>query len=178
MPATLTLDWHQLIWFLEGAARGSHLRWSVYEDMVNRVYPQLDEQERENFYAIAKRNLLEDMRQYKDAGLQHFEQMLARFNPAAQYRVTLKRARELKQVVLAYLWQGDYYVDWRRRCVPEFIKTIEPLPYAKCHNTSCAAREKCLRFTTRKEGAPIFQNPAVWICDKCDFIIEPDPSVP
>lgn len=70
--------------------------------------------------------------------------------------------------------QGNGKHRHTNQCYGEYGKD----PYAKCHNTSCAAREKCLRFTTRKEGDPIFPNPAVWICDKCDFIIEPDPIVP
>ena len=170
MPATLTLDWHQLIWFLEGAARGSHLRWGVYEDMVNLVWPQLEEQERENFYAIARRNLLEDMERYPDGGLPRFRQMLARFDPAHQYKITLKDGRKPGQVVRAYLWERKYYVDWQRYCPIEFIKSFEQLPYTKCCNTCCAAKDQCLRFTTRKDGDPTFEKPKVWICDKCDFI--------
>jgi len=36
---------------------GSHLRWSVYEDMVNKVWPQCSEQERRNLWLIMRRDL-------------------------------------------------------------------------------------------------------------------------
>lgn len=173
MSATLNLDWHNLVWYIEGAARGSHLRWEVYEDMVNKVFPQLNEQERDNIYHIAKRNLLEQMREHQDAGLQHFEKMLARFNPANQYKVKLKRGREKAETVQAYLWQGNYFVDWSHHCAPEYIKSIEPIPFTKCKNNRCKSRDICLRFTERKEGDKLFhENPEVWTCNKCDFIIE------
>ena len=36
---------------------GSHLRWNVYEDMVNKVWPQCSEQERRNIWLIMRRDL-------------------------------------------------------------------------------------------------------------------------
>jgi hypothetical protein len=54
---TLTLDWHEVLWFLAGAMSGSHLRWSAYEDMVNRVWPQCTEQERRSIFLIMRRDL-------------------------------------------------------------------------------------------------------------------------
>lgn len=54
---TLTLDWHEVLWFLSGAMSGSHLRWSAYEDMVNRVWPQCTEQERRSIFFVMRRDL-------------------------------------------------------------------------------------------------------------------------
>ena len=54
---TLTLDWHEVLWFLAGAMQGSHLRWSAYEDMVNRVWPQCTEQERRSIFFVMRRDL-------------------------------------------------------------------------------------------------------------------------
>ena len=54
---TLTLDWHEILWWLSGAMSGSHLRWSAYEDMVNRVWPQCTEQERRCIFLIMRRDL-------------------------------------------------------------------------------------------------------------------------
>ena len=42
---------------MQGGMAGSHLRWSVYEDMVNRVWPQCSEQERRNLWLIMRRDL-------------------------------------------------------------------------------------------------------------------------
>jgi len=54
---TLTLDWHEILWWLSGAMSGSHLRWSTYEDMVNRVWPQCTEQERRSIFFVMRRDL-------------------------------------------------------------------------------------------------------------------------
>ena len=54
---TLNLDWHEVLWWMQGGMSGSHLRWSVYEDMVNRVWPQCSEQERRNLWLIMRRDL-------------------------------------------------------------------------------------------------------------------------
>ena len=54
---TLTLDWREVLWWMQGGMAGSHLRWSVYEDMVNKVLPQCSEQERRNIWFIMRRDL-------------------------------------------------------------------------------------------------------------------------
>lgn len=53
----LSLDWREVLWWMQGGMAGSHLRWSVYEDMVNRVWPQATEQERRNMFLIMRRDL-------------------------------------------------------------------------------------------------------------------------
>ena len=54
---TLTLDWREVLWWMLGGMAGSHLRWSVYEDMVNKVWPQCSEQERRNLWFVMRRDL-------------------------------------------------------------------------------------------------------------------------
>ena len=54
---TLNLDWHEVLWWMQGGMAGSHLRWNVYEDMVNKVWPQCSEQERRNLWLIMRRDL-------------------------------------------------------------------------------------------------------------------------
>lgn len=54
---TLNLDWHEVLWWMQGGMAGSHLRWGVYEDMVNKVWPQCSEQERRNLWLIMRRDL-------------------------------------------------------------------------------------------------------------------------
>ena len=54
---TLNLDWREVLWWMQGGMTGSHLRWSVYEDMVNKVWPQCSEQERRNIWLIMRRDL-------------------------------------------------------------------------------------------------------------------------
>ena len=54
---TLTLDWREVLWWMRGGMSGSHNCWSVYEDMVNNVWPQCSEQERRNLWYIMRRDL-------------------------------------------------------------------------------------------------------------------------
>ena len=54
---TLNLDWNEVLWWMQGGMAGSHLRWNVYEDMVNKVWPQCSEQERRNLWLIMRRDL-------------------------------------------------------------------------------------------------------------------------
>ena len=53
----LTLDWREVLWWMQGGMSGSHNCWSVYEDMVNKVWPQCSEQERRNIWFIMRRDL-------------------------------------------------------------------------------------------------------------------------
>ena len=110
---TLNLDWREVLWWMQGGMAGSHLRWNVYEDMVNRVWPQADEQERRNMWLIMRRDLGMYWRPDGWNGYEHmqekgdgpwrievmdktppdwrmFRQVLARFNPDNQYRVEIK----------------------------------------------------------------------------------------
>ena len=109
---TLHLDWREVLWWLEGGMAGSHIRWSVYEDMVNRVWTECSEQERRNIFMIMRRDLGHYWRPdgwngYKDMDAtdegdwkpeseihdqtpwMYFRQVLARFNPDNQYAVTM-----------------------------------------------------------------------------------------
>ena len=54
---TLSLDWREVLWWMQGGMSGSNVRWSVYKDMVNRVWPACSEQERRNMWLIMRRDL-------------------------------------------------------------------------------------------------------------------------
>lgn len=118
---TLHLDWREVLWYLQGGMAGSHLRWNVYEDMVNKVWPQCSEQERRNIFTIMRRDLgyhwrPSDWNGYKDMTATdegewrdeiydkepwfEFRQVLARFNPDNQYAITtpVHNAEELHSV--------------------------------------------------------------------------------
>ena len=54
---TLHLDWHEVLWYFSGGMSGSHLRWGVYQDMVNCVWKQCSELERRCIWFIMRRDL-------------------------------------------------------------------------------------------------------------------------
>ena len=54
---TLTLDYRETLWYFQGGMCGSHVRWDVYRDMVNRVWPQCTEQERRVLHYLMRRDL-------------------------------------------------------------------------------------------------------------------------
>ena len=109
---TLTLDWREVLWWMQGGMAGSHIRWSVYEDMVNRVWPQCDEQTRRNLHYVMRRDLGYYWRPAGWSGYKlpatgegewkpeaeihdrtpwlYFRQVLARFDPDQQWAVTLR----------------------------------------------------------------------------------------
>lgn len=109
---TLVLDWREVIWWMQGGMSGSHIRWSVYEDMVNKVWPQCDEQTRRNMHYIMRRDLGRLWRPTGWSGYKlpvtgdgewrpeeeindttawlRFRHVLARFDPDNQWAVTLR----------------------------------------------------------------------------------------
>lgn len=128
----LQLDWREVLWWMEGGMAGSHLRWSVYEDMVNKVWPQCSEQERRNIFLIMRRDLCKYWRPDEWNGLdfnstgegawrddiydttpwEYFRHVLARFDPDNQYAVTMRmhNQKELYGVV-KYRHMG-HLIDW------------------------------------------------------------------
>lgn len=107
---TLNLDWREVLWWLKGGMTGSHNCWDVYEDMVDRVWPQCSEQDRRNMFLIMRRYLGSYWRPEGWQGLnydkpgegpwredifdrtpwEYFRKVLARFDPDNQYEVTMK----------------------------------------------------------------------------------------
>ena len=170
MSATLTLDRFQLMWLCEGAMGKSHLRWDIYPMMVNDVYPQLSDGEREAIFTYIKRDESWKFRDdYDKTAKEYFLKMLARYNPANQYTITLKDGRK-KVKVDAYLWDGKYFVGWQRYCAQENIIKVEQRPFKKCTNHLCYAKDICLRYPY-KDGDMMFSDGSQFACEKCDFII-------
>lgn len=175
MAATITLNWQEVLWYLQGGMSGSHLRWSIYEDMVNKIYPQLTSNERECIFAYAKRDLSwhfnGENSHLDETPRKMFLQMLARYNPANQFQIILKKGREKRQIVDAYLWDDLYYIDWSRYCAEEYIKSVQQTPYSKCTNKMCVAKDVCLRYTTYEQGDTLMDNNRDFYCDRCDMVI-------
>lgn len=109
---TLTLDWREVLWWMRGGMTGSHTCWGVYEDMVNKVWPQCDEQTRRNMHYIMRRDLgywwrptgwsgyklpttgegewLPENEIHDTTPWLRFRHVLARFDPGNQWAVTLR----------------------------------------------------------------------------------------
>lgn len=125
MSAKLTLDKFELIWYLQGAMSGSHLRWGIYEDFVNLVYPQLNDDERKFIHYIATRDCYWHFEgKFVDKTPHaYFKQMLACFNPDNRYIVEYEYEGE-KGSKETYLWDGEYYIDWSKRVNKDYITKI------------------------------------------------------
>lgn len=143
---TLSLDWREVLWWMQGGMSGSHIRWSVYEDMVNKVWPQCDEQTRRNMHYVMRRDLGDYWRPDGWSGYKHpttgegewkpeeeicdrtpwlyFRQVLARFDPDNQWAVTIR------------IPDSDE-LDWHLRLTPQAsIISLPKFPRtAKKYNT-------------------------------------------
>jgi carboxylesterase type B len=100
MAATLRLDKFSLMYLIEGAVGNSQLRWDIYPKMVNDVWPQLTESEREFIFTYVKRDdswyFNTEMQHVDETAKEYYLQMLARYNPANQWVVTMRKGREKK----------------------------------------------------------------------------------
>ena len=166
---TLNLDWREVLWWMQGGMAGSHLRWSVYEDMVNKVWPQCSEQVRRNIHYVMERDFGTYWRNsdgewkpeseiFDKTPWMYFRQVLARFDPENQYAVTMRYpdCNTLERIlqttpkasiistpkpskvrvypmplqpfiIRGYKWQGEYYIDWSRRCDESRVTNVERL---------------------------------------------------
>lgn len=171
MSAILNLDRFQLLWLCEGAIGKSHLRWDIYPMMVNDVFPQLSDGEREAIFTYVKRDESWKFKDdYDKTAKEYYLKMLARYNPANQFVVTLKDGRKKQVIDNAYLWDGKYFVGWQRYCTPENIIKVEQKPFKKCVNHMCYAKNICLRHYTYKGGDELLDNEQRYV-NKCDLVI-------
>lgn len=151
---TLTLDWREVLWWMQGGMSGSHIRWSVYEDMVNKVWPQCDEQTRRNMHYVMRRDLgyywrpdgwsgyklpatgegeWQPENEIKDTTpWMYFRQVLARFDPDNQWAVTMRvtdsesLARDLNFTPKASIISCPTLITAKDR-VPQFDLDSAPL---------------------------------------------------
>ena len=124
----LELEWREVLWWMQGGMSSS--QWSVYEDMVNRVWPQCSEQDRRNIWLIMRRDLGSWWRpdgwsgfslhnahgegEWKPEGeifdrtpWMYFRQVLARFDPENQFAVTLPvKDEDSLKLTLTRLWES------------------------------------------------------------------------
>jgi FAD/FMN-containing dehydrogenase len=119
----LQLEWREVLWWMQGGMAGSHLRWSVYEDMVNKVWPQCTEQERRNIHYIIERDFGTYWRNsdgdwkpeneiFDKTPFEYFRQVLARFDPDNQYAVTMRVHSQSELDSVFKNRHMGYLIDW------------------------------------------------------------------
>lgn len=157
------LNQFDILHWMEGCAIGSHLRQDIWDRAIDEFWPKLTEGQRETIYTYAKRDLSRhfesDLKQY---AADHFNQFLARYNPANQFDVTL-RIGEKEEHINAYKWQGLLFTGSRAMCDTTYMESVERLPYRKCGNIMCSAQATCARFEANTERLSFN--------DKCDLYI-------
>lgn len=151
------LDRWDILYWMEGCARGSHLRQSIWERAVNEFYPKLSEEERRMIYMYAKRDLtdiftpkkLSENHSYQHVGHEDFFQFLACYNPANRYQVHVKgevNGELQEEHVNAYLYKDDYYIDFRRLCAKEFIVDVSHIELEDRCSLACMWHRNCARY--------------------------------
>ena len=126
------MDAAQILWYLEGCARGSHLRQGCWHDMI-RLYPKMPQPMRDFLYTYAKRDIAPTFEKseidgYRRCGAEDFDQFLACFDKDNRYRVTARDGGE-SATEEAYLYDGRYYTSDIRRFDEKYITNIEKIEY-------------------------------------------------
>ena len=146
----ITLSNHDILYWLEGCARGSHLRQGCWQTMINAFNDVKDEEEQNFFYMYAKRDLshlyeTEDDG-YQPFGADDFRHFLARYNPANRWTVHTEYNGK-KDSFDCYKWQGEYHTDQFTSINPDCIVEVEHVHFSKCINVHCPWKDKCVRYS-------------------------------
>ena len=119
----------QIFYYLEGCARGSHLRQGCWHQMIN-LYPEMSQDIRDFLYTFAKRDIAPLFARvssdgYRPCGAENFDQFLACFNKDNRYMVTAKDG-ERTETRETYLYDGHYWTSgvmrFEDRCVTKVEK--------------------------------------------------------
>lgn len=124
----IEMDSAQILYYLEGCARGSHLRQGCWHDMI-RLYPKMSQCMRDFLYKYAKRDITqiyEPYNGYRVCGAEDFDQFLACFDKENRYMVTATDGNET-ETAETYLYQGKYYLNENRYFASEYITNIEKI---------------------------------------------------
>ena len=158
----ITLGKFDTLYWLEGCARGSHLRKDSWNRMIDK-WKDCTESERDFFYKYSKRDIADIFKEseiggkpFRHFGAEDFYKYLACYNPANRYKVTASNG-EVSETTECFLFEGSYWIDSRHCVAEEFIKNVEHLAYTKGRNNFCELREKCLRSCEDASDSNIYQ---------------------
>lgn len=171
------LDQYELLWFLEGCARGSHLRQGIWQRAVDEFYDKLNANERLTIYMYAKRDLTEIFvpkniggTAYQNPGHKDFFNFLACFNPTNRYEVHMKGnvdGKDYDEWVNAYFYDGDYHVKFNLTCAREYITETKAVDdFDKCNFVECKWSKHCARLDVDSED-----RIGLYKTSKCDWFI-------
>ena len=123
----INLDRHQILYYLEGCAHGSHLRQGCWHDMI-ALYPKMDQGTRDFLYKYAKRDIAPLFGRsfadgFRHVGAEDFDQFLACFDKDNRYMVTATDG-EHTETRETYLYNGHYYTGVWTRVEDEFITDV------------------------------------------------------
>ena len=132
---TVELDLFELYYFIEGCAKGSHLRQGIWRRCVNQFYGKLTQEERDRLFDWFTRLLWKDIcgdkypnvkEEYKplNFGLEDFKRTVACFDKNNRYILDVSDG-EQQQIVEAYLFEDKYWIDFSRFAPKEYIKEIK-----------------------------------------------------
>lgn len=120
----IDLDKFELLYYLEGCARGSHLRQGVWKRFIDEFYDKLTAEERLFLFHYSVRDLWQIFNEpYCGSdyhyGKDDFNMFVSRFNPYNKYNVTASNDGSTK-VFECFWFDGNFYTGFNR-----FIKNVE-----------------------------------------------------
>ena len=131
---TIEMNAHQILWYLEGCARGSHLRQGCWHDMI-KLYPEMSQSMRDFLYYHAKRDIApifepqECLKNTRPCGAEDFGQFLACFDKDNHYEVTPSLTGLNFRSLDTYLYRGEYYFSDTGYVYKDFIDKLEKIEY-------------------------------------------------
>lgn len=125
----IDLDKFELLYYLEGCARGSHLRQGVWRRFIDEFYDKLTVEERLFLFHYSVRDLWQifsepycsDSSRY---GKDDFNMFVSRFNPYNKYNITVSNDGSTK-VFDCFWFDGNFYTGFNRFINNEYIKNVE-----------------------------------------------------
>ena len=125
----INLDRHQILYYLEGCAHGSHLRQGCWYDMI-KLYPDISQSMRDFLYYYAKRDIAPifevGVDGHRPCGAEDFDQFLACFDKDNWYLVTAKDGIAGINCP-AYLFNGKYMVDEQTFINEKYILDVQKI---------------------------------------------------
>lgn len=115
----IDFDRFDIMYWLEGCARGSHLRQGCWERMI-LLYKELPEDWRRDIYRFAKEQLAEIFSNGR-CGAEDFNSFLSCYKPDNRYVVKIDESTEYD----AYLHEGRYYISLNWWINPELITSVK-----------------------------------------------------